>query len=97
MIGLQRWTAERGVVAHAGADQFVYYRQHAPTVSVAPDVYVLPGVSPDVHFASWKIWERGGIVPCFAFECVSDDWLKDHRDGPPRRGGAATVACFSNA
>lgn len=35
-------------------------------------------------FQSWKIWEQGGIAPSFAFECVSDDWLEDHRDGPPK-------------
>lgn len=78
------WMRSKKKHVFVGADQFIYFRQHAPTVAVAPDVYVLPGVSPDAHFASWKIWEQDGVVPSFAFECVSDDWLKDHRDGPPK-------------
>jgi hypothetical protein len=78
------WCSAKKKRVFVGADQFIYFRQHAPTIAVAPDVYILPGVAPDAHFASWKIWERDGIAPSFAFECVSDDWLKDHRDGPPK-------------
>ena len=78
------WMRSKKKRVFVGADQFIYYRQHAPTVSVAPDVYLLPGVAPETHFSSWKIWERDGIAPSFAFECASDDWLKDHRDGPPK-------------
>lgn len=89
------WLAERKVRGCVGANQFIYYREHAPTVSVAPDVYVLPGVDPALTFSSWKTWERG-IVPSFAFECVSDDWLKDYRDGPPKYDelGAAELVIF---
>lgn len=78
------WCSAKKKRVFVGADQFIYFRQHAPTIAVAPDVYLLPGIAPDTHFASWKIWERGGVAPSFAFECVSDDWLKDHRDGPPK-------------
>ena len=89
------WLAERKVRACVGANQFIYYREHAPTVSVAPDVYVLPGVDPNLTFSSWKTWERG-VVPSFAFECVSEDWLKDYRDGPPKYGelGTAELVIF---
>lgn len=41
---LERHLAERGILAHAGADQFVYWAEGEPTKRIAPDLYVLPGV-----------------------------------------------------
>lgn len=35
---IAHYLARRGVVAHAGADTFLYYREGDPTVRVAPDV-----------------------------------------------------------
>jgi hypothetical protein len=37
---VDRWLRMRGVRAVVGADQFVYYRQHTPTLRVSPGVYV---------------------------------------------------------
>jgi hypothetical protein len=80
---VERWLRERGERAFVGADQFVYYRRHAPLDRVAPDVYVLPGVKPDTRVTSWKTWEQG-VVPSFALEIVSRDWEKDYIEAPER-------------
>jgi hypothetical protein len=80
---VERWLAQRGVQALVGADQFIYWKQFDPLQRVAPDVYVLPGVSPDTYVSAWKTWESG-IVPSFCFEVVSGDWRKDYAEAPPR-------------
>jgi hypothetical protein len=76
--------AERGEVMLVGASQFIYYRQFRPTDAVAPDVYVIPGVSPDTPVTAWKVWERDGLVPSFALEVVSTDVWKDYEVSPRR-------------
>ena len=78
---LARFLAERGVVAHAGADQFVYWAQGNPTKRIAPDLYILPGVRQDIAIRSWKTWETG-IVPSFVLEVASDAIGKDYEDNP---------------
>ncbi|MEM9694472.1 MAG: Uma2 family endonuclease [Myxococcota bacterium] len=75
---LERFLESKGMVAHVGSDQFFYWRQFAPTDCLAPDLYVLPGVPQDIAIASWKVWERGGVVPSFALEVVTGDWKKDY-------------------
>jgi hypothetical protein len=82
---VERWLAEAGRPWFVGADQFIYYRQFDAHRRVAPDVYVLPGVSPDTLVQSWKVWETG-IVPSFALEVVSRDWAKDYAEGPRAYG-----------
>ena len=95
---LERWFSNRGVQALVGADQFIYYRQHAPTQRVSPDIYVLPGVSPTTRVTSWKIWETD-IVPSFALEVVSKDWEKDCIEAPERcaDAGVAELVIFDPA
>jgi len=78
---LARFLAERGLVAHAGADQFVYWAPGNPTKRIAPDLYVLPGVRQDIAIRSWKTWETG-IVPSFVLEVASDAITKDYEDNP---------------
>jgi Uma2 family endonuclease len=73
---LETWLASQNVRALVGADQFIYWRQFYPTKSVAPDVYVLPGVAQDERVRAWKVWERD-IVPSFTLEIVSSDEQKD--------------------
>lgn len=80
---IDRWFRLQGVRAFVGADQFIYYRQHEPTLRLSPDIYVLPGVRPDARVSSWKIWDKG-IVPSFALEIVSHDWEKDYIEAPER-------------
>ena len=84
---LERWFKHRGAPAFVGADQFIYYRQHAPTERIAPDVYVLPGLAPDTRVTSWKTWEKG-IAPSFALEIVSSNWQKDYAEIPSRYAAA---------
>jgi len=78
---LARFFAERGVTANVGANQFVYWAPGHPTKRIAPDVYVLPGIDPDVAVPSWKTWETG-VAPSFVLEVASDDYSKDYEDNP---------------
>jgi hypothetical protein len=78
-----QWLADQGRSALVGADQFIYWEQFSPRKAVAPDVYVLPGVSPDTPVTAWKVWETG-VVPSFCFESVSGDRLKDYEEAPKR-------------
>lgn len=80
---VRRFLEERGVRALVGGNQFIYWVQHEPTSSLAPDLYVLPGVDPDLAIGSWKTWETG-VVPSFVLEVVSEDVRKDYEDVPRR-------------
>jgi hypothetical protein len=86
---VRRFLAERGVTALVGGNQFIYWVQHEPTSSLAPDLYVLPGIDPDLVIGSWKTWEMG-VVPSLVLEVVSDDVRKDYED-VPRRAAALGV------
>src|SRR5580693_299009 len=61
---LERWLVLQGKPAFVGMNTFFYWQQFAPTETVAPDVYVLPGVSLSQRPPSWKVWETGK-VPSF--------------------------------
>jgi hypothetical protein len=81
---LIRYLAERGIQAYVGADQFIYWEKGNPRACVAPDVYVMPGLSQRVAPRCWKIWQTG-IVPSFALEVLSEENEgKDVDDGPQR-------------
>jgi hypothetical protein len=83
--------ARQGIKAFVGADQFIYYEQYAPTQSVAPDVYVMPGLPPDVDVDCWKIWEESRAVPSFALEIVSrSNPRKDTAHSPVRHAALGT-------
>lgn len=69
--------ASEGRRAFVGANQFIYYEQHNSKACVAPDVYVLEGVDPDIEVGVWKVWETG-VRPSFALEVVSGDVYKDY-------------------
>ncbi len=78
---LARFLAEQQQLAHVGADQFIYWEKGKPGSRLAPDVYVLPGIDPNIAIRSWKIWETG-VRPSFALEVVGDDIAKDYEHGP---------------
>ena len=80
---VERRLAERGQKARVGSDQFIYWVQYAPTRTVAPDLYVLPGVAPDTVITAWKVWETG-VVPSLAVEVVGLDVRKDYEVAPGR-------------
>jgi Uma2 family endonuclease len=83
---LERWFRHKGLVAHVGADTFLYYVEGDPTRRVAPDVYVFPGMAQELLQPSYKLWEVGR-APSFALEVVSSDWTKDYDDVPASYGG----------
>jgi len=78
---LAEFLASRGIVAHVGADQFLYFVEGFPTERVAPDIYVLPGVAQSRVQPSWKVWELDA-PPSFVLEVVSRDVAKDYEDVP---------------
>jgi Uma2 family endonuclease len=92
---IERWLASRGTPAFVGMNSFFYWKQFDPTESVAPDVYVLPGVPLSARPPSWKVFETGK-VPSFALEVVSSDVEKDYLVSPKRydRLGAAELVVF---
>ncbi len=80
---LERYFAARGLTAFVGSNQFIYWAQFEPTRSVAPDLYVVPGLAPRTQFDSIKTWQDGR-VPSFALEIVSQDKGKDYVHAPLR-------------
>ena len=93
---VERWLRAQGTPSFVGADQFIYWKKFQPTNSVAPDLYVLPGVSPGQRVVSWKVWETG-IVPSFAMEVVSSkNWEKDYHEAIPsyRKLGVGELILF---
>lgn len=78
---LAAWLAARRVVAHAGGNTFLYYREGDPHARIAPDVYVLPGVPQEQLGKTWRMWELSA-PPSLAVEIVSNDAHKDYFDAP---------------
>ena len=79
---LTRLFAQRGVTAHAGSNTFIYWVEGDPETTIAPDVYVLPRVSPVLEVPCWKLWELDGVKPSFAVEVASTNWKKDYDEAP---------------
>jgi len=92
---LARFLAERGEIAHVGSNQFLYWVQFAPTRTIAPDIYVLPGIPQSRIEKVWKLWDEG-IVPSFCLEIVSNDVEKDYVTIPAacNEMGVAEVVVF---
>ncbi len=65
---LREYFREREDV-YVGANMFVYYQEGDPTKSVAPDVFVVFGVSKEER-RIWKVWEEGK-APDVVFELTS--------------------------
>lgn len=80
---LERFLTARGLTAFVGSNQFIYWAQFEPTRSVAPDLYVVPGLAPRTQFDSIQTWVDGR-VPSFALEIVSQDKRKDYVLAPER-------------
>jgi Uma2 family endonuclease len=80
---LERYLAAQGLTAFVGSNQFIYWVQFEPTRSVAPDLYVVPGLASRTQFDSIKVWQDGR-VPSFALEVVSQNKLKDYVHAPER-------------
>jgi Uma2 family endonuclease len=78
---LARFLAERGEVAHVGADTFFYWVRGDAKTRLAPDVYVLDGVPQRRITRVWKLWELER-PPSFALEIVSRMVGKDYRRAP---------------
>jgi Uma2 family endonuclease len=80
---IERWLVSRGKPVFVGLNTFFYWKQGEPRETVAPDLYVLPGVSLTKRPPSWKVWETGK-VPSFALEIVSTEVDKDYVVAPDK-------------
>ena len=79
----RRWAERKRMGAHVGSNQFVYWAQHEPTRSHAPDLYVIPGLEVGAEGLDVvKTWEHG--TPSLVLEVVSTDWRKDYEQVPRR-------------
>jgi len=87
---IAHFLASQGIRAFVGADQFIYWIKGNPKAVVAPDVYVLPGVDPDVAPRCWKLWEEG-VPPSFALEIMAEENdVKDLVHSPQRHDELGT-------
>ncbi|UQA56350.1 Uma2 family endonuclease [Polyangium aurulentum] len=87
---LVRYLAEQGIQAYVGADQYIYWVKGDPRATVAPDVYVMPGLPQDIQPTCWKVWQAG-VVPSFALEVMAHtDRGKDLVESPRRHDELGT-------
>jgi hypothetical protein len=96
---LTRYQAERGIVCYVGSDNAIYWIRGNNQRCVAPDVYILPGISPDAHpkqfvgskeEGCWKTWIHQ-TEPSFAVEVKA--WRnprKDELQSPQRHDALGT-------
>ncbi len=89
------WLAMSDRKCFVGADQFIYLVEGDNKTRVAPDVYVLPGVDPNLAPPCWKLWELES-GPSFAVEIASQKYRKDYFDLPPEydRMGTRELVIF---
>lgn len=96
---LARYQASRGIECYTGSDNFLYWQKGNNRLSVSPDVYILPGVSPDAHpkefqgsknEGCWKTWIHD-VAPSLAVEVKA--WTnprKDELQSPQRHDALGT-------
>ena len=96
---LVRYHAERGILCYVGSDNAIYWVRGDNQQCVSPDVYVLPGISPEAHpkqfvgskdEGCWKTWIHR-VTPSFAVEVKA--WTnprKDELQSPKRHDALGT-------
>ena len=76
---LREWFDSREDV-YVGGDMLMYYRMNDNETRVAPDVFVVVGVSSKHKRRSWIVW-REGMPPDFVMEMASGStWRRDMRE-----------------
>jgi len=82
VAALQAYFAQRKDVYVAG-NQFMYWVEGNPRQRVAPDVYVVFGVSKTPPRPTWKVWEEGKapdvIIELTSRKTASEDLGRKHR------------------
>ena len=71
-------------LAYVGTDSFVYYQEGEVRKFVAPDVFVVLGVSSEPLRRSFYTWAEGA-APAVVFEFLSDSTAKEDRGEKMRR------------
>ncbi len=64
---------------YTGIDSFIYYSEGDMTKFVAPDIYIVLGVSRDTERRSFYTWSEGA-VPVAIFEFLSDSTANQDRN-----------------
>jgi len=68
IFALTNWLDQ--TIAYVAGNLFIYYQEGSPSVSVAPDVFVMFGI-PQMDRRIYKTWENGGKAPDLVIELTS--------------------------
>ncbi len=77
----QRAAGDTAEPVYVGSDQFLYCVERNPKKRIAPDIYVIPGVSAESEPYSWFLWELKKPTS-FALEIVGRNVEKDYKSSP---------------
>jgi Uma2 family endonuclease len=78
---LRLWFEQQENVYVSG-NLFIFYEENSPNKKIAPDTFVVFGMSPSDRL-SYKIWEEGGKAPDFVLEVTSKGTVGKDRDQNP--------------
>jgi Uma2 family endonuclease len=67
---------------YVSGNLFIFYEENNPDKKIAPDTFVVFGMSSEDRL-SYKIWEEGGRVPDFVLEITSKGTVRKDRDENP--------------
>jgi Uma2 family endonuclease len=67
---------------YVSGNLFIFYEENNPDKKIAPDTFVVFGMS-SVDRLSYKLWEEGGKVPDFVLEITSKGTVRKDRDENP--------------
>ena len=76
---------------YVSGNLFIYYKQGIPDAVVAPDVFVVFGVS-DRKRLSYKVWQEGGKTPDFVLEVTSATTRNSDEEEKPQKYAQMEVA-----
>lgn len=69
---------------YVSGNLFIYYKKGVPSAVVAPDVFVVFGVTKKKRL-SYKVWEEGNKVPNFVLEITSATTQENDEEEKPRK------------
>ena len=67
---------------YVSGNLFIFYEENNPDKKIAPDLFVVFGMSPSDRL-SYKVWQEGGRVPDFVLEITSKGTVRKDRDENP--------------
>ncbi len=67
---------------YVSGNLFIFYEENNPDKKIAPDLFVVFGMSQSDRL-SYKVWKEGGRVPDFVLEITSKGTVRKDRDENP--------------